>query len=74
MLNEQSSYSLNNFDTNLSTSMNDGLNKTTSDLFIETNKNKSSNEVNNDEEKYKNDYYFKIFIILSFLKERRIII
>ena len=61
MLNEQSSYSLNNFDTNLSTSMNDGLNKTTSDLIIETNKNKISTEVNNDEEKYKNDYYFQNF-------------
>ena len=61
MLNEQSSYNVNNLDPNLSTSMNDGLNKTTSDLLIETNNNKSSKEVNNDEEKYKNDYYFQNF-------------
>ena len=61
MLNEQSSYNVNNLDPNLSTSMNDGLNKTTSDLLIETNNNKSSKEVNNDEEKYKNYYYFQNF-------------
>ena len=61
MLNEQPSYNLNNLDPNLSTSMNDGLNKTTSELLNESNNNKSSKEVNDDEEKYKNYYYFQNF-------------
>ena len=57
MLNEQSS----NADPNLSISMSDGLNKTTSDLLFDAKNNKSAKDVNNDEEKYKNDYYFQNF-------------
>ena len=58
MLNDQSSF---NIEPNLSTSMSDGLNKTTSDLLNESNNNKSSTEVNNDEESYKKYYYFQNF-------------
>jgi len=57
MLNEQSS----NAEPNLSISMSDGLNKTTSDLLIDTKINNVAKNVNNDEEKYKNDYYFQNF-------------
>lgn len=61
MLNEQSSHNLYKSDPNLSTSLNDGLNKTTSEFLSETNNYKNSKESNNDEEKYKNDYYFQKF-------------
>ena len=61
MLNEHSSINSNNLEVNLSTSMNDGLNKTTSDLLSDNNNSKSSKEVNNEEEKYKNYYYFQNF-------------